>query len=146
MRQDPQRHVRVVQSRLSVRVLRWQSNQTRSSERKAAIAARIADCWRNQDPFRRAKDSRENPGLHRGIHWHPAKRTVRSEMGRYQFFCRNNERGAFHRPRFRGTVQNGILSEASSNPSPRLRRTSYMERTVPLSQPRRLGLCKPAST
>ena len=117
MRQNPQRHVGVVQSRLSVRVLRWQSNQTRSSERKAAIPASSADCWRNQDPFRRAKDSRENVGLHRGINRHSAKRTVRSQVGRYQLLCRNNERGAFHRPRFRGTVQNRIFSEACSDPS-----------------------------
>jgi integrase len=63
VRQDPQCHVRVVQSRWSVRVLRWRSNQTRSSERKAPIPARGADCWRNQDPSRKAKGSRENPGV-----------------------------------------------------------------------------------
>ena len=90
------------------------------------------------------KDSRENSGLHRGINWHSAKRTVRSEMGRYQSFCRNNERGAFHRPRFRGTVQNGILSEASTDPSPGLRSARQVERTVPLSPARRLGFCEPA--
>ena len=98
----------------------------------------------NQNPLRRAKDSRENSGVHRGINWHSAKRTIRSQVGRYQLLCRNNERGAFHRPRFRGTVQNGIFSEACADPSPGLRSTRQMERTVPLSPAGRLGFCESA--
>ena len=43
-----------------------------------------ANSWGNQDPLGRVEDSRENPGFHRGVNWHSAKRTVRSQMGRYQ--------------------------------------------------------------
>jgi hypothetical protein len=144
LRQDPQCHVDIVQSRMSVRVLRRKSNKTRPSECKAAVAAGSAHSERNQDPFRRAKTSRENFGFHRGFDRHPAERIVQSEIWRYQFLTRNNERGAFHRPRFRWTVQNGIFSEAGTDPSSSLRSTHQVERTVPLSPARRLGFCKPA--
>ena len=51
MREDPQCHVGVVQSRLSARVLRWKSNQTRPSRCKTAIAAGSAYSWGNQNPL-----------------------------------------------------------------------------------------------
>ena len=59
-------------------------------------------------------------------------------MGRYQSFRGNDERVALHRPGFRGTVQNGILAEASTDPSPGVRSARQVERTVPLSPARRL--------
>lgn len=81
------------------------SNQTRPSECETAVAACRSYCCRNQNPLGRIKDSRENSRVHCGINWHSTKRTVRSEVGRYQSFCRNDERGAFHRARLRGPVQ-----------------------------------------
>ena len=51
---------------------------------------------------------------------------------------------ALYRPRFRGTVQNRIFSEACTDPSPSLRSARQVEGTVPLSPARRLGLRKPA--
>ena len=66
------------------------------------------------------------------------------KWGDINLLCRNNERGALHRPRFRGTVQNGIFSEACTDPSPGLRSARQVERTVPLSPARRLGFCEPA--
>ena len=70
--------------------------------------------------------------------------TVRFQVGRYQLHCRNNARGAFHRPRFRGTVQNRIFSEACTDPSSCLRSARQVERTFRLSPARRLGFCEPA--
>jgi hypothetical protein len=61
----------------------FDENQTRPSERKAAVTGGRANPWRNQNALGTVKDSRENSGLHRGINWHPAKRTVRAEMVRY---------------------------------------------------------------
>ena len=45
----------------------------------------LTHSWGSQDALRRSETSRENFGIHRSINWHPAKRIVRSEMGRYQF-------------------------------------------------------------
>src|SRR4029079_2331851 len=109
------------------------SDQTRPSERETAVAAGNSYCCGNQNPLGRVKDSRENSRVHCSIDWHSAKRTVRSQVGRYQSLCRNNERGAIHRSWFRRTVQNGIFSEARAYPPLSLRSTGQMERTVPLS-------------
>jgi integrase len=110
-----------------------------SAKRRSAPV--VLTAGRNQDPFRRAKDSRENPRVHSGVNRHSAKRTVRSQVGRYQLLCKNNERGTLHRARFCGAVQNGILAEAGSDPSTRLRSTRQVERTVRLLPARRLGFC-----
>ena len=55
-------------------------NQTRPSERKAAVAAGNSYCCGNQNPLGRVKDSRENSRVHCSVNRHSTKRTVRSEM------------------------------------------------------------------
>ena len=138
--EDPQRNVGVVQSRPPVRVLRPKPYSTRAPEREAPVTASSADSWGNQNPFRRVKDPREDFGLHRGFNWHSAERAVRFEMGRFQFFSGNNERGAFNRSRFRGPVQNRILSEACTHPSTSSRSIGQVEITIVVLPAGRLGL------
>jgi hypothetical protein len=99
---------------------------------------------RNQDPFRRAKTSRENFGIHCRFNWHPTKRIVRSQMGRYHFFCGHNERDTFYRSRRHRPVQNRILSEACIDPSPGSRCLGQVEIAVVVSSAGGLGLCEPA--
>ena len=64
------------------------------------------------------------------------------KMGRDRLLSRNDERNAIHRLRCRWSVQDGILAEAGTYPSPRCRCTFGVAKTSNLHKPRRLDFCE----